>query len=515
MRIFSILLTFLSFGIFAPASIAAGKAQHVVVIVWDGMRPDFITEKNSPTLFNLAHQGVWFDNHHPVFLSATEVNGTAIATGAYPAHDGIIGNKEYRPDIDAAKSIHTEDFPAVRKGDAASHDHYLLVPTVAEILRQKGIKTAVAGAKGIALLHDRAERPADAPSVTLFAGQTLPPHALTALTNLYGDFPDPKRAGLTRNDWTAEALTGSLWKDGVPAFSLLWMNEPDATQHQTGPGSAKSLAAIKNVDDNLALVLRALDEKGVRDKTDIMLVSDHGFSTILSVVDLEESLSKAGFKATREFKALPTNGDIMVCGNGGSVLLYVIGHDKKVIGDLVKFLQSWNYSGVIFTRHPMDGTFTLAQVHEDSPGAPDVLVSLRWNTDTNEAGAPGMLVSDIMAYSPGQGMHGSLSHFDMHNTFIASGPDFRTGVIDHLPTGNEDIAPTALWILGVKQPKSMDGRVVTEAMTIPESKINSFEPNHIEATNDLGNVIWHQYLNYTSVNGVDYFDEGNGFQTAK
>ena len=112
-------------------------------------------------------------------------------------------------------------------------------------------------------------------------------------------------------------------------------------------------------------------------------------------------------------------------------------------------------------------------------------------------------------------MHGTLSTFDMHNTFIAQGPDFRHGIVDHLPTGNVDIAPTVLWILGVRQPKRMDGRVVTEALVNTESKIKSFEPHHIEATSQLDKSVWHQYLNYTEVNGVDYFDEGNGSQTPK
>ena len=253
----------------------------------------------------------------------------------------------------------------------------------------------------------------------------------------------------------------------------------------------------------------------MREQTDILLVSDHGFSTVLSVVDLADSLRNAGFKASREFKTAPANGDIMVVDNGGSVLVYVTGHDQKVIGNLVKFLQSWPYTGVIFTRQTLPGTFTLAQAHLDAAAAPDVLVSMRWNADRNDAGAPGELVIDFSPYAPGQGMHGSLSAFDMHNTFVAAGPDFRSGIVDHLPTGNVDVAPTVLWILGVKPPKPMDGRVVLEAMTVPESRIKSFEPHHIEASRELNNAIWHQYLNYTEVNGVIYFDEGNGFQTTK
>src|SRR5436190_1351958 len=74
---------------------ANANNRHVVVVVWDGMRPDFVTEQNCPTLYQLARRGVTFAHHHSVYPSATEVNGTAISTGAYPDHDRIIANHEY------------------------------------------------------------------------------------------------------------------------------------------------------------------------------------------------------------------------------------------------------------------------------------------------------------------------------------------------------------------------------------------------------------------------------------
>ena len=64
---------------------AASKAEHVVVVVMDGLRPDFVTEKYMPTLHKLASEGVLFKNHHPVYVSSTEANGAALATGCYQA----------------------------------------------------------------------------------------------------------------------------------------------------------------------------------------------------------------------------------------------------------------------------------------------------------------------------------------------------------------------------------------------------------------------------------------------
>src|ERR1043165_4435210 len=79
----------------APLAQAKGVAEHVVVVVWDGMRPDFITPQYTPNLYWLATNGVFFKNHHPVYISSTEVNGTAIATGCYPDRNGIMANVDY------------------------------------------------------------------------------------------------------------------------------------------------------------------------------------------------------------------------------------------------------------------------------------------------------------------------------------------------------------------------------------------------------------------------------------
>ena len=66
----------------------------------------------------------------------------------------------------------------------------------------------------------------------------------------------------------------------MPPFSLLWLSEPDRSQHETGPGSAASIAAIRHSDEALGRVLACLDEKRLRTETDVIVVSDHGFSTI-------------------------------------------------------------------------------------------------------------------------------------------------------------------------------------------------------------------------------------------
>ena len=483
--------------------------RHVVVVVWDGMRPDFVSEKTTPTLSKLASEGVTFSNQHPVYPSATNVNGTAMVTGVYPGKSGIIANYVYRPDIDPHDAIAVESPAVVKKGDQLSNGKYISVPTVAELVQRAGGRTAVASAKTVGLLLDRCAGIGPAKNcVTLFAGSALPGDVLATIGAALGPFPS---ARLQKDHWTTKALTDFLWKDGVPAFSVLWLGEPDLTQHETAPGAPSALAAIKSSDENLAAALSALDRQGVRKATDVFVVSDHGFSTINRSIDLWKILNDAGFAAKTEFKEEPKPGDIMLIGNGGSVLFYVVGHDPTVTRRLVEFLQQSDFAGVIFTKLGLPGTFHLSDAKIDNPHAPDVVMAFRWNDSKNQFGTPGMIDADWQR-AAGEGTHATLSRFDMHNTLIAEGPDFRRGQTDNLPTGNIDLSPTILHILGIKPPQQMDGRVLSEAMVNVDQVAagGKTEAKTMEAKKDFAAGTWRQSLGISRVGSTIYLDQGNG-----
>jgi arylsulfatase A-like enzyme len=489
----------------AAAIVPAKPQHHVVVVVWDGMRPDFVTEQGTPTLWKLAREGTTFGNHHAAYPSATMVNGTAMVTGVYPGNSGIIANHVYRPDIDPRHTVDVELSSVVEKGDELSGGKYIQAPTIAELVQRAGAGSLIAAAKTVGLLLDRHPNEVGAnKSVTLFEGKALPNAALAVITEKLGPFPS---VHLQRDAWTTKALTDVLWKDGVPAFSILWLGEPDLTEHETAPGAPEALTAIKSADENLATVLSALDERKARGTTDVFVVSDHGFSTIRRSIDLRKILNEAGFAATTEFNGEPKPGDIMLAGNGGSVLFYVTGHDATVTRRLVEVLQQLDFAGVIFTKQPMEGTFALEQANIQSDHAPDVVMAFRWDASKNQFGVPGMIDADWQR-AAGKGTHATLSRFDMHNMLIAAGPDFKRGEMDNLPSGNVDLAPTIVQILGIKPPKT-DGRILSEAMTVavPSQKP---ETKTIEATKHFLLGTWRQSLQISHIGSTVYLDEGNG-----
>jgi len=149
-RIFQLLLATLAVSGCPHRVAAVGRAEHVVVVVWDGLRPDFVRSQYAPILHELAKRGTFFRNHHSSFVTSTEVNGTVLATGMHPDHSGILANVQYRPELGWLSAYGTESLDAVRRGDLLWDGHYLKVSTRAEILQQAGFSTITAGAKPVA-----------------------------------------------------------------------------------------------------------------------------------------------------------------------------------------------------------------------------------------------------------------------------------------------------------------------------------------------------------------------------
>lgn len=501
-------------------SLRAGSAEHVVVVVFDGMRPDFVTPQYAPNLYRLATNGVFFRSNHCVYISTTIVNGTALATGTHPGHSGILANSDYRDELNSASPVASEVLDTLRRGDLWDRGHYIAADTLAELIQDAGYYTYIAGTKSVALVHDRSPRRTDTAahsnSVTLGRGLVLPRARLAGLKAVNDDkvFPDTfTTPNIGSDDWTTSALVKGLWKKGVPKYSLLWLSDPDITQHSKGVGASESLAAIESSDKHLGQVLDALQERKLLEKTDVFVVSDHGFSTISRGPDITEALKKRGLNAFTKLEN-PESGDVMVVPLGGSAVFYVVDRREDVIRKTALALQTSDFTGVVFSRIPLPGTFPMSAIHYPTEGhGPDLVIAMRWSPERNDHGFPGMIVGT--GGTKGSGTHGSLSHFEMNNTLVASGPDFKRGYLSDVPSGNIDLAPTVLHLLGIKAKSRMDGRVLREALIADHGPAPVVEEKVLEAEVTSGLQHWHQSLKTLQVDGALYFDEGSGELTLR
>ncbi|MEI6074887.1 MAG: hypothetical protein WCS94_04885 [Verrucomicrobiota bacterium] len=82
--------------------------------------------------------------------------------------------------------------------------------------------------------------------------------------------------------------------------------------------------------------------------------------------------------------------------------------------------------------------------------------------------------------------------------------------ISALPSGNVDIVPPLVYLLGIAPEGPSDGRMLTEALTGNPNPVGRVERGRRDTQVKLAGGIWSQYLKFTELEGVRYLDEGNG-----
>ena len=80
--------------------------RHLLIVL-DGLRPDYVTPEVMPNLHALGQRGVVMTRHHAVFPTVTRVNASSIATGAYPGAHGLMGNSVFFPQVDPSRFLNT------------------------------------------------------------------------------------------------------------------------------------------------------------------------------------------------------------------------------------------------------------------------------------------------------------------------------------------------------------------------------------------------------------------------
>ena len=175
-----------------------------------------------------------------------------------------------------------------------------------------------------------------------------------------------------------------------------------APADQSGAGDA--VARGKYIVENVAVCGRChspLDASGQRDRTNVMVVSDHGFSTIVQTVDVLADISQQGIPVGGGFLQKPDPGTVVAVTLGGLVNFYVIGRDRALTERLVRFLQTTAYAGVLFTREKNPGTFGLTDAGMEGPEGPDVVMAMRWSADVPGPGLPpGLVTNSSTSYGP-------------------------------------------------------------------------------------------------------------------
>ncbi len=192
-------------------------ARHVIVMVWDGVRPDVLQEVDTPHIDRLVQEGTYTWNAWTTWRPITRTALPSLHTGAPPS---VHGMDEW------AGPIHAE--------------------TIAEVLAEAGLTSGLAGADPV------------------LGGD--------AATHVTGYYPHTDSAA----HFVDRAI---IWIDEHrPNFLYVYNPEPDGAGHNHGHWSEEYRAAIAKADSQLGRLIEHLEDQELLDQTVLIITTDHGMT---------------------------------------------------------------------------------------------------------------------------------------------------------------------------------------------------------------------------------------------
>ena len=114
------------------------KRQRVLIVVFDALRPEFVTAGLMPNLHGFASGGVRYVNSRSTFPTETRVNQSAVITGCYPSKHGIVANRFMVADGASNRILNTGDDIELEAAFKRSSGRLIDVPTLGERLALAG-----------------------------------------------------------------------------------------------------------------------------------------------------------------------------------------------------------------------------------------------------------------------------------------------------------------------------------------------------------------------------------------
>ncbi|TYT25320.1 alkaline phosphatase family protein [Luteimonas viscosa] len=372
-----------------PAPLAAsGDATRALLLVsLDGVHPSYLARGDTPHLDRLAHEGVRAEWMNPSYPSLTFPNHYTIVTGLRPDRHGIVHNT-MRDDALGGFWLANRD--------AVGDSRWWSGEPIWVGAENAGLATATLAWPG-----------SEAPVAGVRPTRWHP--------------FDKDRTIAARVDMTAGWLTEPAATR--PRFATLYFEHPDSSAHAHGPRSAQLRATMREVDAAIGTLLARLEAAGVRETTDLVIVSDHGMAEV-----------PEGQVVVVEDMADPT---VAVAVTSGQVVGFrpVEGREAEAEEALLgrhAHHQCWR-------RHELPPRWR----YGTHPRVPPIVCQMDKGWDA--------LPRKYLARRPAgtRGSHGyDPAEPEMRAIFIASGPSFRRGVT--LPAfDNVDVYPLLARLLGV------------------------------------------------------------------
>lgn len=413
------------------------EPRHVIVISIDGMKPSVYMQPGPskvPTLRRLMKDGAYADSVVGVFPTVTYPSHTTMVTGLLPAAHGIYNNYVLDPE-------------GLSNGTWYYYARDIKAPTLYGVVKARGLRTAgvywpvSVGADIDYLLPEFAPNP-HPKTADLMRALSNPRGLLEAYEVSQGK---PLPWPMTDEDRTA--LTAWIFRTYRPHLTLLHLFDTDTAEHKYGPDTPDANKTFEAADANVKTLLDTVAAAGLQDRTDIVIVSDHGFLPVSKQLQVNTVFKREGLLDTDE-RGRVTRWDAYYQATGGLGFVMLKNPDDSAlrarVAGLLKTIAADPANGVeaIYDREALD-----------KAGAdPRAAFAVDLKTGFHAGGGTDALVKEAGS----KGTHGfAPQRPELHASLIMSGPDVpKSGSLGTVRM--TQIGPTIAFWFGVVLSPSAD-----------------------------------------------------------
>lgn len=439
---------------FAAASGALPAAEverHVVLISIDGFAAYLLDDPKAPipTIRRLAREGGYVAGGMKVSNpSVTWPNHTSLVTGVRPERHGVLAN---------GVLVRGGTNAPVVVDPKRDQSELVRVPTIYDAAHAAGLTTAEINwpcTRGSESLDDSFP---DVPEAVAHATPRLRDELIAAGILVDGTDASFHKNSVVGRDhvWTEAAC--HVIRKRKPRLLLLHLLNVDATHHAEGAQSPSGYTANAFADACVARVVQALNEAGIRERTTIFVVADHGFTLTPRAVRPNVLL--------RQEKLLTATGSkisearVNVVPEGGVGLVYCndpmqAEADRRRVRELFSGKE-----GVAAVLGPEEFGKHGLPLPREYRQAPDLVLAAQ-----DGYGVSGAVEGDAFVVSQVEGRvslgsHGFLADSDKMNALcVVAGSGVRPGSKVE-QAENIDVAATAARLLGLVEFRT-DGRAL-------------------------------------------------------
>lgn len=370
---------------------SGARPQSILILVsLDGFRWDYPDRGVTPNIRSLIESGVRSKSLIPIFPTKTYPNHYSIVTGLYAESHGIVANRFYDPAFESDFRLGQD--ASVRDGRWWGGEPIWVT------LERQGQRTA-----------------------PLFW-----PGAEAEIAGFRPTFWKPYDHDLPNSERIDQAMAWlDLPEQERPSFLTLYFSPADDFGHRFGPDSPGVEEGLLQADQAIGQLLAALEQRGLRDRVNLLVVSDHGMTSVhpSRSIFLDDYLDM----------------DLVRIDDWAPVT--AIRPAGDAVEETFRRLENAHPQLRVYRKDDVPGAYHYRNSARISP-----LIAIAgegWTITTRakfEAEARGW----------GKGAHGYVPELrSMHGIFIAQGPAFREG-LEIESFENVHIYPLMTHLLGVE-----------------------------------------------------------------